>query len=183
MGEIITGKDIAPLITPQVGGMSPANSDIGNLVNDLKGLKELADTVDSILSKIVTMRGKGATKETQGFTGQAPAQAPAQIQSNSAPQVIEREKVIYKMRPINPAKIKQLLSELIFNEAPAKLPQEIKDKKVDEMIGENFKTFTFKYKDVIEINSEIILDTIAQELSKMLQQIQEQEERENASQN
>ena len=178
----MSGKGIDPLVgqVTQMGNVPAVQGqgEIGNLVQDLKGLKELADTVDSILSKVVAMRGKSGQKktETQGFTGHAQQVPPTTMSSGTSEQKVEVrevEKVVYVTKRIEPEKIKAMLEDLLYIQAQEKLPDEIKQRPVSDLIGDKFKNeFKFMFKGIIPVNADQILDTMSKELSKMIGLIQ-----------
>ena len=181
MAEVITGKDLQSAGTAITGA---TNSEGGGMANELKGIKELADTVDSILSKLTQMKGKYTGGQQQS---QKPAQQNFPQQTPYAPstanttqqQPKQEERIVYKDKPINidKDKVKTMIHELIVNEAPKKLPNDIQEKQISDMIGENFQNFKYNYKNIVTVGSDKILDVFAEQLVKMMENLQKEEEK------
>lgn len=161
MGEILTSKDLLPVA--KATETATIQTGLNDLNTGLKDIQNLANTVDSILTKISQMRGNKTNSQ------QFPQGSPTEIKSTNE-RVIE--KVVYQMKPIDRTKLKALLSELLIVQAN-RLPTDIKDKKVSELIGENFKNFKYNFLDV-EISSDQLLELITVQMAESIDRINSQ---------
>lgn len=144
------------------------------LVKEVRGFLQ---DVSTIVDKISSMRG-APTRTTTGMRG-SPQSIPSHKEEGQkalpappAP-VPEAQAPPMEAAPMKPnvEKIKQFLRELIEQKA-VKIPAEIQEKPLKELVGERFKEFSFVYKHpmvgAVQITSDLLIDTIADEFAKIM---------------
>lgn len=163
-------------ITPAPASGGSPSIDMGQirgLVDMVKGALETVKEIQKMRIDAQKMT-QPQQQETQGFTGQAPAVSPTQP-SSMTPQTIE--KIIYKEMEIDKEKLKTFLRSLLVTEA-GKLPEDLREKKLSEITGENFETLEVhvkKYGMNIKANGDQILDVICDQMIKTLPQLKRDE--------
>ncbi|MDP2750261.1 MAG: hypothetical protein Q8O89_05515 [Nanoarchaeota archaeon] len=159
MGEtnIITVADLAP--QPAVSATPSIHTELKNVNNSLSEIKQLADTVNSILEKVERMRGGGS----QGVS------SPHGIRDTV---VKVEEKIVYQPqppKPINREKLRTYLFGAIVKAANI-LPDDIKNKTFGDVIGENFKTLKYELAG-LELSSNQILDLITNNVADAIDRL------------
>lgn len=76
--------------------------------------------------------------------------------------------VVYRMN-INEGQIKAFLYDILVNQAEL-LPQDIKDKKIGDLLGANLKTFQYDYNGIV-LGSEHLLNVMTKNLYTQLQRM------------
>lgn len=177
---------IRPTVVPgsstslMTSGSQAPGFDLGQIKGLVEMFKGALDTVKEIQKMRMETQNlinpQQAQNQTQGFTGQAPALSPTQP-SSMTPQTIE--KIIYKEMEIDKEKLKNFMRSLLVTEA-GKLPEEIKEKKLSEITGENFNTLEVNVKKFgmnIKANGDQILDVIVDQMIKVLPQLKKEDQK------
>lgn len=157
MGELITAKQLsppAPVAIP-AGTPLPAMGGGGGGF-DLKDIKDIVSSASELvknIKEISEMRQKmNPTPPPVDLTERGIAAPPMPTPPRAAPARVDR------------AKLRALLRDLIVNQAK-KLPQDIQEMRVADLIGERFEAFTYRYKGVVSIDSATLLDTVSDKLA------------------
>lgn len=163
MAEIITKADI--IKTPQPNALTLPQNGL-NVGNDLKEFKEFADTIKDILKEFNQLRGimptPTAQKPNNDFEGS----------SGVNPTINQTNEVRTMKQPIflEVEEVKGLLKNLLVVQAE-KLPSQIKEKKIDEIVGANFEKFEYNHMGLLTIDAERILNIISAQTTEVLNEI------------
>jgi len=159
MGEIITTQNlnnekISSVISSDSSSWKP---------NDLK---EILQSVSGILQTFMSVR---ASIMKTAEAPQMPVQTPYKESSKEENiKVIEKE--VFITKPLNKDKINNLLRDLLINQAD-KLPEDIKEMQVKDLIGQNWADFIYNFKKAglsFSLNARDIEQVIADNLIKSL---------------
>lgn len=186
--NVIRSADLIPKAVPNASNIiqsAPAPGPAGIDFNQIKGLMEMVKGALDTVKEIQSMRTQAQKlvqpqqPQTEGFSGShAPAQAPTTGNGSTpalTPQV--QEKIIYKEMKIDKVKLKTFMKSLLVEEAN-KLPEDLKEKKLSDITGENFDKLDLKIKKMgmnINVNGDQILDVITDQMIKVLPSLVEEE--------
>lgn len=156
MGEVITATQISPPAVPvPVAPGTPLPSPNNGFTIDIKDIKEMLSLVSEGIKnfkEIAQMRNQQQVPITQAVSGAEPVPISTQ---KKVEYVIDRKK------------LKAFLSDVIINQA-RKIPEDIQNKKLSELIGENFQKFNYKFKGMVNINSEFLIDTLTEQVANQV---------------
>jgi hypothetical protein len=161
MAEIITSGDLEK---PLVGVNGQPTGEIKTATNTIKELSELANTVNSIIDKIQTMRMKNIPQQPP---------MPQVIQGNAGdmPSTKETTIEVIKAKPIDRVQLRSFLYDLIMIQSD-KLPLDVKEMKIKDLTGEGFAKFKYKYEALdMEITGDQILDVITNQMAQSIDKI------------
>lgn len=171
MGEIITATTLnppAPAIAQVIAPGTPIPTNTGGFSFDLKDIKEVLSTIKDAMKEF-----KEIQQMRQSF------QQPPQPQvgfgtpdSNPPPlptanPIIREEIKMISTAKIDRTKLRALVSDLIVNQAK-NIPDDLKSRPIGDIVGDNWKTFSYKYKDFANISSEFLEETITEQFGKAL---------------
>lgn len=185
MGTLVSKEDFLNVAKTVQGAGSVAEPNLGQEIagfhSTMKEFQGMLGTVDGIIKNIMKLKGiqEGQQGGLQG--------SPSQIQSSKPnpqipPPTSQEEKIIPQQQittseerkevpKLDSQRVYALLYDLIVVQAE-KLPQEVKDKQLKEITGENFKTYTFMYKGIIPVGHDQILATITEQVVEAIHKIQ-----------
>lgn len=164
MGELITASNLNPIpaAPPAIPGAPLPQSGGFNInMSDIKEILSLVKDGIQNFKEIQAMRAQfqPAAQNLNQIGGTAAPIAPGA----PPPTIVQEVKMIQTKMTVDRVKLKTLLSDLITNQAN-KLPNDIKERKISELIGENWNKFTYKHKGVINIDSNFIMETLVEQL-------------------
>lgn len=161
MGELITAQALNPPTPAAVLPGAPLPTQSGGF--DLRDIKEIVQVAADAIKNI---------KEIKEMTSKmAPAPAPQSLGSQLEPVPVSA--TVQPVRPVtmnarvDRARLRALLNDLVVVQA-AKLPDDIKQKKLDELIGQNFVAFKYQYQGAINVDGGILLDIVTDQLANSI---------------
>lgn len=138
MATVIGAADLTRAATPQAGALS-----------ELQQMQRFAETIGEVIKNVMQIRSQmqppASAQPQLGMKG-----SPADVQSNTT--TVERIPL-----KLDRDKLRAFLKDVLSVQAE-KLPQELKDAKLGDVLGKNFESFTFLYSGVVRINADMILD-------------------------
>lgn len=146
MGAIITADDLKPS-TPSGGGFS---------VKEFEGMMGLLERMFDKAIKLKQMKEANSGNQT---LQSSPVGVPQQVVNTPTKEVI-----IHQKKELDETKVKQFIEELIVKIAD-KLPDDIKEMKIGDIVGENFKNFKYSIRKM-GVTFEIDHSVITEELTK-----------------
>jgi len=185
--NVIRSADLIPKAVPNASNIiqsapaTPQGIDFGQIKGIMEMVKGALDTVKEIQSMRTQAQNliQPQQAQTDGFSGStAPAQAPTTGNGSTpalTPQVVE--KIVYKEMKIDKEKLKTFMKALLVEEA-SKLPDDLKEKKLSEITGENFEKLNVQVKKFgmnINANGDQILEVIVDQMIKVLPEMVEEE--------
>lgn len=152
--NVIRSADLLPKATNSLKG---AVDSVQGANNFLKDATDFVKQLDSVVARVQQMRGV-VPQGSQSFGGGSPS-AP----SNKPQTIVEVQKeVVYKDFELDPVKVKGFVNDLLGKTA-LMLPDDIKNKPIAEITGNNWATFTYNYAG-IEISSDQLAEIISTQL-------------------
>lgn len=170
MGELITSATLNPPAPTQIiAPGTPIPTPSGGFNFDLKEIKEVLSVVKDAMKEF-----KEIQQIRQSFQPPQPQQQPgfgnfdhnAPALPAPAPIIREENKMIQTAK-IDRVKLRALISDLIINQAK-NIPDDLKTRPIGDFVGENWRTFNYKYKDFANISSEFLEETITEQFGKAL---------------
>lgn len=148
--EINKNDLLAPQQTAKViSSLGDVNKIVGESGNNLKELTDLAKVVENIIIKVVEIQSRRPQ--------------PIVTASNGAPAT---PMIQYVEKQIDEKKVIDGLRDLLVNTA-TKLPEDIQELKIKDLIGENFKTLKVKVMG-IDATGENLLEIITSQLVQQM---------------
>lgn len=178
MGELISAANLTPqaLVPTAIPAGTPLPTTGGGFQINMSDIKEIISLVSDGVKNI---------KDLMALKAQlAPQQQPQQQQQNigrmndapqipqgsGTPQTKEVITMVQTKMIVDRTKLKILLNDLLVNQA-SKLPDDIKQKKLEEFFGEKWTNFTYKYKGVVNVDSATLLDTVTEQLATAIDEM------------
>lgn len=157
---MLNSQSFQPPVTPgkEVANMRTSVQEIQGIVKDIKDIFEMV--VPMIQQRAGNQQGAQVINSQPG------------ISSTPAPHVIQKENVVYM--EFDEEKVKGVIRDLIVNQAQ-KLPDEIKNKKILEMTGEEFLKFKHEAKKMgmsITFDAEGIIQLMSSQIIEVMKQCQ-----------
>lgn len=176
---IMKPSDLVALSKPAqtVGNIiSPSEESLGG---ELDGLVKILDSANNLISKIVSLKGNIVPPQPKEATTQmnlkgSPAQISSGIPKNPLSQQKKEKEVVNMNKKLSSERIKNFVWDLMINQTK-KIPPEVLEMKIEDVVGENFKKFNFKYMRIMKINSTILVDIITKQLIKIIPEFYEYE--------
>lgn len=165
MGEILTAQDLNSTVMVN-GQPKPAGlgGDLKDLNANMQEFQKFAETVNSILDKIMAMRN--AKAQLMG--------AQSQTVENSQKQEVRIKEVVVDrpvIKKINKQRLKAFIDDLLINQA-SKLPEDLQNMPIKALIGSNAKSFKYSYLGV-ELDYDQIMSIITVQLAEQIDKINE----------
>lgn len=160
MGTIVNAKEVASTLTPTITGAETA--DIWNP----KNIKSILDSVTSIIGQFKGLKGGG--QEAPHVTS-----IKSPFQDSAKPKEIQEVQIFMEF---DQEKIKDFLKDLLVQQA-IKLPDDIKQKKIENLTGENWKDFKYNttmFGKKLQLKSEDLIELISTNLIKSLEKCQKE---------
>lgn len=165
MAEIITRQDLQASAVNQATGS--ASEGMKGLTDNMQGINQFANTVLQLVEKVMQMRGvQNNGKQLEEFKGMQGS--PTQISENKNQQT--QTKVI--RMELDGQKVKNMIGEAIISMG-ALMPDNVKEIKLGDVVGENFKTFKYEHNGM-EITADQILNAITLQIVNKAPQLQKE---------
>jgi len=169
MGELITAKNlVAPVQVSALPGTPLQPQSTGFNIN-MSDIKEIIGLLNEGIKNFKSLQEMRAQLVSQPQSLEARGQNTNIVYRDEA--IASHDKVvnvpvqqIKKTQKIDRLKLRDFLFDIFYNQAK-KLPEDIKSKQINDVIGENLKTFRYKYKNALELDAEFIINTLTEQLS------------------